>query len=264
MATTTSSSNVRRVLAIAAFAWLEARRTRLPWVVACIAGALLAGSLFARSLAVTEGARLQIAFLASAVRLSAVFVVCLYVLSSMLRELQDKGTDVMLSLDLPRAAYLLGKAAGYAGVSAAVCVLLWLPVVTLAPSGASVCWLVSLILECWVVTAAALFCAVTLNQLMPGAAFVLAFYGLCRAMAAILLIATASPFGGTTWVDHMLRGGIQGAYYLLPGFDRFTQTAWLTEKGPGLIEMSSVGVESLLYVSLLLSAALVDLYRKNS
>lgn len=264
MIATTSTSNAQRILAIAGFAWVEARRTRLLWIALLIAGLLLAGSAFARSLAVTEGARLQIAFLAAAVRLSAVFVACLYVLASMLREVQDKGTDLMLSLDLPRAAYLLGKAGGYAGVSAALCIILWLPIAFVAPLGPAVAWLLSLVVETWVVVAAALFCAVTLNQLMPGATFVLAFYGLCRALSSILLMATASPFNRTAWTDDVLRAGIKAAYHLLPGLDRFSQTGWLTDTAPSAIQIAGLGVEAALYVTVLLGAALVDLYRKNS
>lgn len=264
MTASTSTSHTRRILAIAGFAWLEARRTRLPWIVVCIGALLVGGSLFARSLAIAEGPRLQVAFLAAAVRLSAVFVVCLHVLASMLRELQDKGTDLLLSLDLPRAAYLFGKAAGYAGVATAVCLILWLPLAWSAPLGAALAWFATLVLETWVIVAAALFCAVTLNQLMPAAAFVLAFYALCRSMASILLIASASPFVGTSWVDAVLRSGIQTAYFVLPGLDRFTRTEWLTEGGPPTGALLTCGAEAMLYVGVLLSASLIDLYRKNA
>ena len=56
--------------------------------------------------------RLQTGFLAASARIGVVFVLCLHVASSMVREFNDKGVDLLLSLDLPRAGYFFGKLLG--------------------------------------------------------------------------------------------------------------------------------------------------------
>ena len=91
-----------RIFTIARFTLLEAMRTRLPWLVlAAILIAFLA-SLFAREIAITETTRVQTALLAAGLRLAAVFIVGLYVMTSMIREFNDKGLELVLSLDLSR------------------------------------------------------------------------------------------------------------------------------------------------------------------
>lgn len=249
--------------AIAAFAWTEARRTRLPWVALGTCGLLVAVSAFFRSLAVIEGARLQLSFLAPAIRISAIVLVCLHTIGSLLREQQDKGTELLLSLDLARAEYLLGKLAGYMLVAAGVCVVLWLPLPFHASVVPSLCWLLSLILEAWIVVAAAVFCAITFNQMLLGVAFVLAFYVLSRAMPAIVLIATASPFVEPTWTHAILAASVRAAALGLPPLDRFTSTQWLIGQGPPLTVLVSLAASAFVYAALLSTAALVDLYRRN-
>ena len=98
-----------KVLAIAQFTLLEALRTRLLWLVLAALGSLVLASLFVQQLAIAETVRVQTGFLAASVRLAVVFVLCLHVASSMAREFNDKGIELLLSLDLPRAGYFFGK-----------------------------------------------------------------------------------------------------------------------------------------------------------
>jgi hypothetical protein len=263
MQATPLQRRARRVLAVASLVWLETRRTRLPWIAVGLALALLAVSVFARSLALTESARLQLALLAPMVRMTTVVLVCLHVLGSTLREAQDGNTAYLLATDLPRAEYLLGKALGHLGAAGLMAALLGLPLLLFAPPAGAVAWLVSLMLESSIVVAAALFCAITLRQLMLGAAFVMGLYLLARAMAAILLIAAASPFAGPGSTHELLSPALSAVALLLPGLDRFTQTAWLLGAMPDAAALLRVGLEAIAYVALLLAASMVDFHRRN-
>lgn len=258
-----SRNSARRIITIAAFTWLEARRTRLPWMTLGLAAVLLAASVFARSIALTESTRLQLSFLASTIRFTAVFIVCLHVLGSLLREAQDRGTEFLLAIDLSRTEYLLGRTLGHMGVALAICTVLWAPVPMLASPAASLAWLASLVMEAWIVVAASIFCAITLNQLMPACAFVFGLYLLARGMAAILLIATASPFMAADWSHAVLERSLRAVSLLLPGLDRFTQSLWLTDVAPDLSQLAGLAAQAIPYVALLFAAALFDLYRKN-
>jgi Cu-processing system permease protein len=264
----TSSASIAsarsRIGVIAGMAWLEARRTRLPWFAAGTAGVLLLASWFGSSLTITEGTRAQTAFLAAGCRMAAIFVVCLHTVGSQVREAQDRGTELLLSLDLSRAHYLAGRAIGLMVVAAAVCAVFSVPVVIVAPGGAAFAWLASLILESWIVVAACLFSAVTMAGVLPAAAFALGLYVLARSIGAVVLIATASPFVTPGWSDRVPGVLARGLSLLLPDLARFTRVEWLVETPPGIADLAAIGGQGLACIAVLLAAAAFDLYRKNT
>lgn len=252
-----------RISALAGLAWLEVRRTRLIWGAVIIAAVLLSGSLFARSLALTESARLQLSVLAPCARLLAVFLTCLHVLSSMVRESQDRVSDLLLSLDIARSEYLVAKLAGYLAVSTLFAVVLGAPTLMLAPPLAWVLWLASLILECGLVAAAALFCAVTWNQVLPGTTFVMGLYTLCRTITAIVLIATASPFRGDDPWQAGMAHALRGLSWLLPDLSSATRTAWLLDATTVTPAVGPIFAQMAVGIGMFLGAAMIDLYRRN-
>lgn len=257
------SQQAGRIRVIAAFTWLEAIRTRLPWVVVGMALVLLVASLFVRSLALTESTRIQLGFLSATLRFATVFVVCLHVLGSMLREAQDRGTELLLSIDITRFEYLAGKALGFVVVAAGIGAVFAAPIVVIAPYPEGLKWLVSLILEAWIIVAAALFCVITFNQLMIAATFVLAFYLLARVIASVVLVSSASFLAASGSAPEWLATGIKAVALLLPGLDEFTRTGWLLDEPVGWPTLVRLAGQAAIYVVLLLAAALFDLYRKN-
>src|ERR1043166_4547400 len=83
---------------------LEARRGALPWL-ALTAGALSLGlAAFLSQVALTESRSLQAAIVAAVLRVCAVFLVAAHVAASVLREIDDKGLELMLSLPLARSS----------------------------------------------------------------------------------------------------------------------------------------------------------------
>lgn len=255
--------NARRVGAIARYTVLEAWRNRL-FVLVVVAVMLLALlSLFARELAVTESGRLQTAILASTLRVASVFLIALYILNGLTREFNDKVLELMLSLDLPRPGYLMGKFLGFAIVALAIAAIVTVPVAVLAPAHAALAWGCSLALELLIIAALSVFCITTFTQLLPAAAFVTAFYLLARSITAIQLMSGSSLLG----VDEL---GQKVSLLLadvlaiaLPRLDAFTQTAWLVNDAGAPVALFGVALQTVVYVGLLLAAAMFDLYRKN-
>ncbi len=101
------------IAVIARFTLLEALRNRLFWLlmIILIIGISLAG--FIGALAITERTQAQAAFLGALLRVSAVLVVSLFVIASGVREVNDKGAEFVLALDIPRASYYFGKLLGF-------------------------------------------------------------------------------------------------------------------------------------------------------
>jgi ABC-type transport system involved in multi-copper enzyme maturation permease subunit len=224
---------------------------------------LLAASLFVRSLALTESTRIQLGFLSATLRFATVFVVCLHVLGSMLREAQDRGTELLLSIDITRFEYLAGKALGFTVVAAGIGTVFAAPIVAMAPFPEGLKWLLSLVLEAWIIVAASLFCVVTFNQLMIAATFVLAFYLLSRAIASVVLVSGASFLAGSGPAYELLARSVKGVAAALPGLDEFTRTDWLLEHPVGWSTLARLAAQAAVYALLLFAAALFDLYRKN-
>jgi len=219
---------------------------------------------FIEQLAITESARIEVSFAAASSRLAAVFVLSLYVLTSMMREFNDKGLELTLSFDVRRGDYLLGRLLGFVLVAGAIAVLATAPQLMSAPARTALQWGLSLACELAVMAAVSLFCIVTFTQLMPAASFVLGFYLLARTLTAIQLM-EKSPLTGAGTVSHQfISWAVDGLALVLPALDRYAQSAWLVNHllvpWPMLL---SLAAQAALYVALLSAATLFDFQRRN-
>ncbi|UCH46777.1 MAG: ABC transporter permease [Betaproteobacteria bacterium] len=251
-----------RILAIARYTVLEAWRNRSVFLLIGMVVLALLLSLFVRQQAITESDRAQVAFLASITRLGSVFLLAITVLQGSVREFQDKVLELMLSLDLPRSAYLAGKFLGYALLAVGYGAIASLPLLLLSDPLNVFRWSITHIFELWIVIAFALFCITAFSQLLAAATFVLAFYLLARSITAIQLISqsTLSGPGPASDFAALLADAIA---LVLPRLDAFTQTAWLVEAIAEPLSMTGAIVQTSIYVSLLLCAAMFDLHRRN-
>ncbi|HKU71090.1 MAG TPA: ABC transporter permease [Burkholderiales bacterium] len=251
-----------RITTIARYTLLEAARTRLPLLVLIALLALLGASFFVEAISVTEGARIQTGFYAAGARLAAVFIAGAFVLVSITRELDDKGMDVLLALDLPRSHYILGKLGGFAAIAALIAFAAALPLAWLAGTSA-LQWMLSLGLELAIVVALALFCVVTFSQLVPAASFILAFYLLARALTAIRLMGAHPLIDADSASHEVIRFTVEGLALVMPALDAWTQTAWLVNEPASWSALIQLAGQSALYVALLTAAAMFDFHRKN-
>ncbi len=248
---------------MARYTLLEALRTRFPLVVLVTVTVLLLIGFFVEALAITEGARFQASVYAAGMRLATVFIVGLYVLASIAREFNDKGVDILLALDLPRAHYVLGKLAGFLALAVLVALVASLPLLWLAPWEAVFQWAVSLAFELAIIVALALFCMLTFSQLVPAASFIVAFYLFARSITAIRLMG-AHPLTGAGSLSHQVMNRVVEALALVtPAFDQWTETAWLVNEPTSWATLITIGWQSAIYLLLLSAAAIFDLYRKN-
>ena len=252
-----------RIATIARYTALEALRTRLPALAAIVIGALAAASFFVREIAITDSARFQTAFYAATVRFAMVFVAALHVIASVSREFQDKGLDMILALDLPRAHYVLGRLGGFLAIAVALAVASALPLLGLASLETAAQWSASLAAELAVIVALALFCVLTFNQLLPAASFVAAFYLLARAITAVRLI-SGNPVAGADELSHrVMTWLIEALALVVPPLDAWTRTAWLVDERAAWGALGDIGVHAVLLVAILAAAAVFDLARKN-
>jgi len=247
---------------LARFVLLEARRSGLPWLaLACIAlSAGMAG--FLSEVALTESRALQTAVVAAVLRACAVFLIAAHVASSTLREMNDKGLELMLTLPLSRPTQYLGRLAGFGALGILVAAAFSAPLALWAAPSAVALWGLSLACECALVAAAALFFAMTLAQLVPAIAATAGLYLLARSIGTIQAIA-GGPLAEPSFAGQAARWIVDAIALLLPRLDSVTRTEWLVYAPPagGAYVAALAGLG--LYVLLLVAAGLFDFQRKN-
>lgn len=251
------------ITTIGKYTAIEALRTRVPSTALLTLALLVCASLFVRELAVAEAARFQTGFYAAAARLAAVFLVSVYVLASITREFNDKGLEVVLALDVPRAHYICGKLAGFMVAALLIALIVSLPLWVLAPVPAAASWTASLMAELALIAALSLFCAVTFSQLLPAAGFVAAFYLLARSITSMRLMGAHPLSGEGTLSQQVSQTLVEGLGYLLPTLDQWTATSWLVDSAPEPALLLGIFLQGIIYLVLLTAAALFDFHRRS-
>jgi ABC-type transport system involved in multi-copper enzyme maturation permease subunit len=250
------------IVTLARITLIEAVRNRLLWLAAAIIVAALGLAQFLSQVAIAESREIQTALLAAPLRVAAVFMVAVFVITSTVREFNDKVIELLLSLPAPRSFYFLGKLAGYAAVAAIVALLSALPLAPFAGAPGLALWTASLFCELLIVAAVSLFCVLSFAQVVPAFAAVAGFYLLARSMAAMQIIAGA-PLQEPTFADRAVRIIVELIALVLPSLDRITQTAWLLGPSPGAGVLGGVLGQTAVYLLLIGAASLFDLYRRN-
>ena len=251
-----------RIAAIARYTFLEAVRNRLFGLTAAGLLCLFGITEFVGELAITETARIQAALIGAGMRLFAVCTVALFVITSVVRESNDKGFDVLLSLPIPRHAYFLGKYLGFLLLSlviaAATCALLLL----YSEADAVLLWFASLECELAIVVALALLCVFTFNNVTVSFMLVLAFYLLARSMHSIQLISSSPILESTSFSQQFISMLLDAVAFVLPDLHEFTRSDWLAWDG-GPVSLIAIFGQTVVFVILLSTAAIFDLYRKE-
>ena len=102
-----------RAISIARFTLLEGMRTRFVLTVGVVITAVLIAAEFSAGLAITETHSYRVSVYAALLRISMVFVMILFVATSVVREVEERLLDLTLSRPVSRASWYLGRLGGY-------------------------------------------------------------------------------------------------------------------------------------------------------
>lgn len=247
---------------IARFTLVEAIKNRL-FLLAIVAIIILFGlAVFIGELAITETAQIQVVILASALRLFAITIVSLFVITSMVREFSDKGVEILLSLPLPRYEYYFGKLLGYALLSLVMAALASVPLLFFAGTGAISIWFLSLCCELLIIIALSLISLFTFTNITSAYIAVMAFYLLARSIESIQLLSASPILEFKTFSQEFMNHLVDIIALVLPDLGSFTNSSWLIYEIE-VAEILPVLLQTVIYFSILVSAGLFDLYRKN-
>ena len=258
------------LFAIFRFTLLEVLRTRLWLFALLIIGLAGAVALFSSSLAITESNDYRIISFATIVRLLAVFIVCLFISNSVIRDFDDGVFDLIVSRPVSRASWYIAKIGAFFTVVGVFSIFCALPLYLFAAEHLHLWW-TGLLLELLIVAAAAMAFAITLKNSTIAATAVLGFYVLSRIMSALVLMSARAATEIAQPVNTIVAEVIKGISYLLPDLSRFADSSLLI----GTAEISTASqlggaiyliyplVQGSIYCLLLSAVGLFDLYRRN-
>jgi ABC-type transport system involved in multi-copper enzyme maturation permease subunit len=253
----------RHIFIIARYTLLESLRNRLLWLaltIACIAFGL---SAFLGDVAITEHTKIQIAVLAAMLRISGVVMLALIVVTTVLREIQDKSLELLLAMDVPRASYYFGKLAGFSIISLFLALMFAALLLVYAEPYAVLWWGISFYCELLLVTCLGLVMLFTFKQIPAAISAVFLFYVAARSMAAVQLMAEHPLVPSTDISQRFINGFVEMLSWVLPSLHQFTRSEWLLYGANNVSELMAVLGQTVVYGVLLSMVALFDFYRRN-
>ncbi len=252
-----------RIAVIAQQGLKEAWYSRF-YLLLCLVVALCAGlGLFAGELVLSGADGTRISIYNFILRLALVGVFAIHVIQSLLRDRIDKQTEVMLSLDMPREFYVLGRLLGFLavlffGVLIAVLYPLW----HVSPTTA-LGWALSLYAELAIVICLSVFITISINNAAGCFSLVAGLYFLARNMGNLLLLSQSpileSRGDGMEWMTSVL----QAINMVLPDLWRFAPSRWLISDAANLPTLGMNLLTAAIFCLLLFAATGFDLHRKN-
>ena len=254
---------ITQILTIARYTIIESLRNRLLLLTFLVIGISFALVEFIGDLAITEHRVTQVAILAAFLRISAVVMVTLFVVSSTVRELQDKTLEMILAMPIRRGSYYLGKLIGYFYIALLVSIIFSALLLLYADDEQVLIWMISLFLELILVVALSLVMLFTFNQVPSALTAVFIIYGASRIVTSIFLMAKFPIIAHTSMAQQFMDGIIELMTWLLPDLHRFTQTEWLTYNTADWATLLPLLGQTVVYLVFLSFIALFDFYRKN-
>lgn len=218
-------------------------------------------SAYLGSGAVMESREMMAVYAAGSARALVVLGLIVFTAFHVERLFDTREIEAVLSRAISREKFIFAYWAGLAFIGA----LFILPVAIatfflgMSREGA-VYWSLSVFFEMLIVTAFTLFAALTLERAIPTIFASAGFYGLARLIGFFVGIASNTDGGA---INDAINPIIEMLFYMIPRLDLTGQTRWLVY---GLEDKSIillVALQVVIYVPLLLSAAMFDLRRKH-
>ncbi|MGE3474397.1 MAG: hypothetical protein AB7H70_01185 [Rhodospirillaceae bacterium] len=216
-------------------------------------------SIFLGGTALIEQAQAVVVFAAGAGRIVLVAGLVVFVAFHVQSMIETREVEGILARALTRGRFVLGYWLGFGLVTcvfvAGLAATLW--IVAPVPGGVPV-WAFSLLLECLIVVAVAIFSGLMLERATSCVIFSLGFYALSRLMGLFLGIRDFMPGAREARASDYV---VDVLALIIPRLDLFAQTGWLVYGQNG--QLLWPFAQGLVFLGLVLAASIFDLTRRQ-
>lgn len=252
------SSNIRYIL-------LTAWRDRMFWVL--LWGVLLAAIVahMLGSTAANHTQELTISYSSNAARLMLITGLVVFACSHLHHAFNTHEIDVFLSRPITRANLVISYWLGFAAVSLfhAAALIGIMALQGIVNWQGFWWWSLSLLAECWVAVAIALFASFTLRSAVASVLASMGFYILGR-MIGFFLIAIKSAFlFQQQWINLLLTCSLKYISIIIPRLDWFAKDEWLIRGVVHTHDLWLLFLQTLVFIPLLLLSTIADFRRRQ-
>ena len=220
-------------------------------------------SFFMASAALTEQDQFAAVFSAGSIRILNAIGLVLFIVFFVRRSFETRDVEFMLSRPVGRIQLVLSYSAGFSILAILIGLVSGATVIALSPhlfSSGHVLWILSLIIENIIMVNAALFFSMILTSAASCAFASFGFYVLARMMSQLLGIIDS---GKEVINLEFLEVIMQAISMLMPRLDLMTQTSWLVYGPDAQTGYIFIIFQGVVYSGLILSAALIDMHRRQ-
>lgn len=231
-------------------------------LVVIVGGAL---SVFLGSSAVVEADKFALVFAAGGLRFAGAASLILFIVFYIRRAFESRDIEFLLSRPLSRTSFICSHALAFSTLALMVGAVVSLSMLAMSPhhhaTEGMLLWALSMEAEFIIMANAALFFAMVLPSATAGAMASIGLYVLGRLMGEILGIIYTGAYSHGYRIFVLAMKPIS---MIVPRLDLMAQSSWLIYG----LDDSSVGfgfifAQGILYSMLLMSAALIDLKRRQ-
>lgn len=176
-----------------------------------------------------------------------------------------KEIDVMLSRPISRASLIISYWAAFSIVATLSTIIAIVLIFLSGPvtwEGFGI-WVLSWLIELWIVVAISLFAAFTLRSAVISVIFTMTLYVLSRLMGYFLATVKSRLVFDTPILNELSSYSMKGLAIFVPRLDMFGKTVWLTQGITNSMEVLLFLGQGLVIIPLLLTLAIIDFYRRQ-
>ncbi len=247
-------TNVRYILLTALRDWLFA--ALMIGVIACTMIAHMLGST-----ALIEMQEMTLSYASASARVIIITGLIIFTCFHVRNAFDTKEIDVFLSRPITRSSLVFSYWVGFA----AVVVFLLIPTVGLILVQGVLnwkgffFWALSLLIECWLIVAAALFCAFTIKSAVASTMAAMGFYTLARMMGFFI---TATQTGVTSEKGFFVYP-LKIISFIIPRLDSLVKSDWLIYGVRNYGELKLFALQAVIFIPLFIFATIIDFQRKQ-
>ncbi len=246
---------------------LAAFRDRMLWGVVAISLLGTCLSLFSGSAAIIEQDQFVVTYMAGGIRILSLIGLVLFVVFFIRRSFDARDVEFLLTRPISRVSFVLSHVTAFAILSIMsagfLALLLFFLVHGKNIHNGMMLWTFGVMLEYIIVSNAAFFFSMVLGSPVTAGLSTLGFYVLSRMMGGLMAISSHMEFGEHSVVYKSLSHAMDVVAVIVPRLDLMAQTSWLIYGDSQSSDWWFVLLQGVVFLSLVVSATIIDLKRKQ-